>query len=115
MSSPVNPFDSIVANLQKIHKATQRKSITERTEDVEMIKYSGSYEDYYGEPIRLEVLYSEDEQDGVGNATFTYGERTTKVKFQSSGGGVLRHKIIEGNAESLLELLLALASNRQEM
>lgn len=112
MATKLNPFRDITKILARI----QQFSETDNTPEVarpDVIKYSGKFHDYYGEPITIEILYDSDSD--MGNATITRGNQSFGIKFKSGGGGVMNYKIVNGSEIDLVETLLALASDRQEM
>lgn len=113
MKSTKNPFNDIANTLKRIQAAIGPISLVEQEETSDVVKYSGRYTDSSGDPIVIEFLYQHDYS--LGTVTLAYQNRIVKLKVRIGGGGVSGYKIEEGDVSTLIDIVLALATDHQEM
>lgn len=106
-----NPFGQLLDTLTAITRQPL-KPLTEQKENAD-VRYNGSYTDYYGVPITIEILFDSDQQ--LGTATVSYDQLLTKIRFRSVNGHVTRYKITEGTPQNLIRTILALASEQHQL
>ncbi len=105
--NPLQKLAGVISKLQTMQEAAP--------EDMQssQVKYSGKFEDYYGEPITIEVLYDDD--ISLGNATIRHGHRVINIKFKTGGAGVIDYRLTKGSELDLVEVVLALATDMQPL